>query len=172
MHGEATAAGVPGAPDVPVRLVAEGAAESVRRRARRWALDQGRHVAAITEALAEHGADAVHVHWGSTLGAAAARAADEAGLPLVAEVRFDLAGAAVAQTGGDLPAPAAAALRRAEPLLRRRFERHLERADAVVAASDGGRAAAPPGLAAGGRPAGRRGERGRRRALPPDRLRG
>ena len=72
--------------------------------------------------------DLIHSHWSSGVGAAAAQVASELGLPLVAEVRFDLAGATMVETVR-WPAPGL------EALLRRLFERYLRRADAIVAAS-------------------------------------
>lgn len=91
-------------------------------------LDGGHHQAAIERAARKCEADVIHVHWSSGLGLAAARAAEEVQCRLVAEVRFDLAGIVMTET-----------VQRSAPLLERGlrwyFERHLPRADAVVAAS-------------------------------------
>ena len=84
----------------------------------------------ISSAIGRTDARIVHVHWSSSIGAAALRAARLHGLPLVAEVRFDLAGAVASQS---LRGAAPPLLIRA---LRHRFERHLRHADAIVAASN------------------------------------
>lgn len=116
-------------PDVPLWHVLPTGLERLHRTVRRWAVDGRGLTRALVDIGREHRADAVHVHWSSTLGSAAADAADRLDVPLVAEVRFDLAGAVVSQTvQRDVPW--------LERLLRRRFERHLQRADGVVAASD------------------------------------
>ena len=112
-------------PGVPVRLLDPSPAERRWRRWRRWYVDRAALAAHITHAA--DGADLIHVHWASAIGAAAADAAEELGIPLVAEVRFDLAGAFTSETLA-LPAPF-------ERALRRRFEVHLARAAQVVAAS-------------------------------------
>lgn len=91
-------------------------------------LDGGHHQAAIEQIARECGADIIHVHWSSGLGLAAARAAENVGCQLVAEVRFDLAGAVMTET---VRMPVSLL----EQSLRWYFERHLPRADAVVAAS-------------------------------------
>ena len=106
--------------------------ERAVRRARRWSVDGPALRDAVVDAASAHGADVVHAHFSSTIGSAAAAGARRAGLPLVAEVRFDLAGAMAAQSLGALPA---GAVDRVEPLLRLWFERHLAGADAVVSAS-------------------------------------
>ena len=107
-------------------LAAEPSATERRwRRVRRWHLDRGALEAAIVQAARD--VDLIHVHWASGIGAAAADAAERLGLPLVAEVRFDLAGAFTSETLA-LPAPF-------ERALRQRFEAHLPRAARVVAAS-------------------------------------
>ena len=81
----------------------------------------------LEQALDDWGADLVHVHWSSGIGQAAARVAQRRGLPVVAEVRFDLASAATSQwLGTSWP--------RLEALLRRRFESHLGNAAAIIAA--------------------------------------
>lgn len=115
-----------------VRLLRSGTREQRRRRVRRPAVDGVALQRDIEQAVDDLGADLVHVHWSSSIGAAAASAARARGLPLVAEVRFDLAGAVTAQTAR-VPVPR---LRDGlEAALRRVFERHLLAADAVVAAS-------------------------------------
>ena len=89
----------------------------------------GRHLEEkIVAACRAHSIELIHGHWSSGIGMAAARAAQTLDLPFVAEVRFDLAGAVMTET---VQAP----LPFLEQALRRRFERHLRHADAVVAAS-------------------------------------
>ncbi len=107
-------------------------AERVRRRARRWAVDERALTRAVASAATTLGAGVVHAHFSSTIGAASAAGARRAGLPLVAEVRVDLAGAALSQSGRHVPGVVSS---RIEGPLRRWFERHLAGADAVVAAS-------------------------------------
>ncbi|MEJ5915143.1 glycosyltransferase [Pseudokineococcus sp. 1T1Z-3] len=115
-----------------VRQAPVSSSERRRRRLRQWAID-GRALRRATEtAVAELGAQVVHGHFSSTIGAACAGAARAAGVPFVAEVRFDLAGAAVAQTLQRVPPRLTEGPERAA---RRLFERHLARADAVVSAS-------------------------------------
>ena len=87
----------------------------------------------IEAAARAHGSELVHVHWASAVGAAAARAARRLGLPLVAELRFDLAGAMLAQSAGGR---AGGRTGFAEALARRWFDRHLGSAAAIVVASD------------------------------------
>lgn len=119
---------VPDALDGRVHRVPPSAREEWLRLLRTNAFDQGHHQAAIERAARTCEADIIHVHWSSGLGMAAARAAENTGRKLVAEVRFDLAGVVMTET-----------VQRSVPLLerglRRYFERHLPRADAVVAAS-------------------------------------
>lgn len=91
-------------------------------------LDSEHHQTAIQETARNHDADVIHVHWSSGLGLAAVRAAESFGCPVVAEVRFDLAGVVMTET-------VRMSIPFLEPGLRRYFERHLPRADAVVAAS-------------------------------------
>ena len=114
------------APSGVEALAAEPSAAECRwRRVRRWHLDRKALKAAVVRAARD--VDLIHVHWASGIGAAAADAAEDLGLPLVAEVRFDLAGAFTSETLA-LPAPF-------ERALRRRFEAHLPRAARIVAAS-------------------------------------
>jgi len=121
-------------PGIPLDVVEPSLSE---RRLRGWPAPFGRpfHVdgasleRAIVAAADRHKAELVHVHWSSAIGRGAEKAAARLGLPLVAEVRFDLAGAMGAQTFRGH----AAAIER---VVRRRFERHLEGASCVVAASD------------------------------------
>jgi glycosyltransferase involved in cell wall biosynthesis len=79
---------------------------------------------------AADGCDVIHSHYSSRIGAAAAEAAERLDLPLVAEVRFDLAGAMLSETlrTSTLTVPL-------ERVLRWRFERYLSHARQVVAAS-------------------------------------
>ncbi len=115
-----------------VRVCAPSDRERWLRRVRRFAVDRVGLRRCIEQAIDELGADVVHVHWSSGIGGAAADAARGRGLPLVAEVRFDLAGAVTAQTAR---LPFAAARERLETRLRAIFEGHLADADAIVAAS-------------------------------------
>ena len=120
---------------VPVEIVPPSGAERFLRGLRVPALRRPFHVDAralagrVEAAARAHRADVVHVHWASAIGAAAARAAGRLGLPLVAELRFDLAGAMFAQSAGGRA-------RFAEPPARRWFDRHLGAARVVVVASD------------------------------------
>ena len=114
-------------PGTEVRTMPPSLTETRLRRLRRWHIDRPALAAAIAEAA--RGTDLIHVHWSSGIGAAAADAAERLDLPLVAEVRFDLAGAVSSETLR-LPAPF-------ERALRRRFEAHLPRAARIVAASQG-----------------------------------
>ena len=101
------------------------------RRVRRWrAFDlDGSHLQRQIEAACERwDIEVVHCHWSSGIGDAAAEAARRRKLPLVAEVRFDLAGAMMTET-------LRLDTRWIESRLRRRFERYVPDADAVVAAS-------------------------------------
>lgn len=109
-----------------------------RLRALRAFYTDGSHLeAAICRQHRHQPVDVLHSHWSSTIGMATARAARRLGLPFVAEVRFDLAGAMMTET----VEPVLRALRlslptdRMERLLRRWFERHLVHADVVCAAS-------------------------------------
>ena len=113
-------------PGVPVSLMPPTPRERLTRKLRRFDLDG----AALADAIAEQarGCDLVHAHWSSGVGRAAAEGARRAGRPLVAEVRFDLAGAVTTES---LRGRASWL----EPALRRRFEGHLTGARAVVAAS-------------------------------------
>lgn len=127
-----------GSPAVPagmegrVLAATSSAPERARRRVRRWAVDGRALTRAVETAATDLGAGAVHSHFSSTIGTASARAARRLGVPLVAEVRFDLAGAALSQSGSAIPGALAD---RVEGPLRRWFERHLAGADAIVAAS-------------------------------------
>ena len=125
-----------GVSDVEVPPELEGRVEALSpspleqslRRVRGFFVD-GRHLERmIVAACRKHDIGLIHGHWSSGIGVAAARAAQALGLPFVAEVRFDLAGAVMTET---VRAPVALL----ERTLRRRFERHLRHADAVVAAS-------------------------------------
>ena len=91
-------------------------------------LDGGHHQEAIEQVAREQKADVIHVHWSSGLGLAAARTAEALGCSMVAEVRFDLAGVVMTET-------VQMSIPFLERRLRRHFERHLPRADAVVSAS-------------------------------------
>ncbi len=112
--------------DVEVHTIAPSRHELRARKWHRWAVSR-RHAA---DAIGEQarGVDIVHVHCASSLGLAAADAARRERKPLVAEIRFDLAGAVNAQS---LRGKA----RWAEPYLRSYFHRHIAHADHVAAAS-------------------------------------
>lgn len=114
-----------------IRVVAPSPLEARMRRLRPFAVDAGTLTRQVLAMVDEVGVDLVHTHWSSGIGWAGMSAARSRRLPLVAEVRFDLAGAVTAQTARLKPELARTAL---EEALRRRFERHLKQADAVVAA--------------------------------------
>jgi glycosyltransferase involved in cell wall biosynthesis len=113
---------------IQVRQAPTSRRERLLRRVRPFYVDAAALQREVERAAQDFGAEIVHVHWSSGIGWAAARAAARLGLPFVAEVRFDLAGAVMTET---VRRPVAMA----ERALRWRFERHLQRADAVVAAS-------------------------------------
>ena len=110
------------------QVAAPSARERLVRRLRPYDLDARNMARAVAAAAREGGAEVVHGHFASGIGAGAAAGAAAAGLPFVSEARFDLAGAMASASGNPLTL-------RAEPLLRRRFERHHARARAIVAAS-------------------------------------
>ncbi len=126
---------------VPVERLAPSGMERALRGApvpglhRPWFVDGAHLTRGIEAAARTHRAELVHVHWASGIGRAAARAADRLGLPLVAELRFDLAGAMCAQSG-TARAREAGRAGRIEALARWWFDAHLRRADVIVAASD------------------------------------
>lgn len=109
------------------RLCRVSTRERWQRRIRPFSLDGRSLERSLEAALDDWGADLIHVHWSSRIGRAAARVAERRRIPLVSEVRFDLAGAMTSQT-----------LRRSWPwlegLVRRRFESHLPRSAAIIAA--------------------------------------
>ena len=123
MHGATTAEAPSG---VEVAVMQPTRHERWTRHLRRFELDTAALAAVIAEAA--RGCDIVHVHWSSGIGRAAALGARLAKRPLVAEVRFDLAGAVVTES---LYSKATWL----EQALRRRFEAHVTDAAAVVAAS-------------------------------------
>jgi|GEM_PF-76929 len=98
------------------------------RRFRRYHVDGASFERWLDKELLRVRPDVVHVHWSSSIGRRAVRAGHRHGVPVIAETRFDLAGAMNAQTFGGR-------LEIGEKPLRRHFERHLLEADAVVAAS-------------------------------------
>ncbi|HEY3443283.1 MAG TPA: glycosyltransferase family 4 protein [Paludibaculum sp.] len=112
-----------------LHAVRPSALESWTRRLRPFQIHRQHLERAIISAVEETGAELIHVHWSSGIGKAAAAAAKRLGLPLVAEIRFDLAGAVMSETVR-LPAPPL------ERALRRYFDGHLDGADAIVAAGD------------------------------------
>lgn len=112
-----------------VSAVPPSARERRLRRLRRFYADPAGLERALGVAAGRVRPDLLHGHWSSGLGMAMARAAQAAGLPFVAEVRFDLAGVVMTETVRADVGPL-------ERALRRRFERHLRHADAVIAASE------------------------------------
>ncbi|MEE8600438.1 glycosyltransferase family 4 protein [Euzebya tangerina] len=114
-------------PDHDLVVCRSSPSEDRWRRIRPFHVDVARLRDEVVSAARAHDATIVHVHWSSGIGRAAAMAATRLGLPLVAEVRFDLAGAVVAQ-GAVTPEVI-------ESALRRRFESHLDDAAVVIAAS-------------------------------------
>ncbi|MGF1453212.1 MAG: glycosyltransferase [Opitutales bacterium] len=114
--------------DLTVEAVPESAFEK-RLRPWRWgAIDRPHLRDTIITAARDHRADLIHVHRSSGIGQAAAQAARALRLPVVAEVRFDLAAGINSESCRGWLGPA-------EWPLRRLVERHLPQADAVVAAS-------------------------------------
>ena len=112
-----------------LRLVPPSPLEQRLRGLRRFQVDRGHLEQAIERAVAELDADLIHVHWSAGIGRAAANVARKLGLPLVAAVRFDLAGAMMSETVR-VPVPGL------ERVLRNYFEGHLRQAQVVVAAGD------------------------------------
>ncbi len=112
-----------------VRLVSPSARENGLRRLRRFSMETRHLERAIEQMVIDHGADLIHVHWSGGIGRVAANVAARVGIPLVAEVRFDLAGAIMSETVR-IPLPGL------ERVLRRHFEGHLKQAQAVIAASE------------------------------------
>jgi glycogen synthase len=109
--------------------VPPSALESWARRLRPFQVHRRHLEEEITSAIEQSGADLIHVHWASGIGKAAAAVATRLNLPLVAEIRFDLAGAMMSETVRFSVPPL-------ERTLRRYFDGHLTRANAVVAAGD------------------------------------
>lgn len=126
-YGEESIASLEGLEDRG-RLVSPSFREQGLRRLRRFYVDPRHLERAIETMVIDHGADLIHVHWSAGIGQAAANVAARLGLPLVAEVRFDLAGAMMSET---VRIPLAGL----ERALRRHFERHLRQAQAIIAAS-------------------------------------
>lgn len=114
--------------EIPTKMVPVSPFERGFRRWR-WSTLDGKHLEQTirTEARAQS-ADVLHVHASSVIGMSAARAAKRLGLPLVAEVRYDLASAFNSESFGGR-------LSFCELFLRRYFERHLPSASVVVTAS-------------------------------------
>lgn len=112
------------------KLVAIGPSAGERRirKWRRYYVDHVRLRRAIDDTADRARPDLIQAHFASTIGSTAAGIAARRRLPFVAEVRFDLAGAVLSE-GLRLSVPPL------ERVLRAWFERHLSRADAIVAAS-------------------------------------
>lgn len=102
--------------------------EKMRRRWQRFYTDRRYLTAAIVTACAREKIDVIHCHWPSAIGTAAAEAARKTGTALVAEVRFDLAGAVMTETVGRGWPPM-------ESRLRFWFERYLKQAQGIAFAS-------------------------------------
>ncbi len=113
-------------PGVDVILCPPSRRDLLLRQLRPSLFDVDALARAIEEAAKD--CDVIHSHWSGGIGRAAARAAKRRGVPLVAEVRFDLAGGKTFDTlGCSLPV--------IEGILRSYLERYLREAEAVVAAS-------------------------------------
>lgn len=108
-------------------LCAPSNRERLARKLRSFSLEQGSLVDHLEKAVRNWSPDLVHVHWSSRIGRAAALVADRHKIPLVAEVRFDLAGAVTSHLFHSSSDWLAA-------FLRRRFDSHPPRAAAIVAA--------------------------------------
>ncbi|MCP4888632.1 MAG: glycosyltransferase family 4 protein [Planctomycetaceae bacterium] len=97
------------------------------RKLRPFSLDRRSLERSLDQLVDEWRVDLIHVHWSSHIGRAAARIAKQRDVPLVSEVRFDLAAAMISQT-----------LRQRftwlEPRFRRLFESHLQESNAIIAA--------------------------------------
>lgn len=114
---------------VPVAIAPDSSAERTVRKLTRFHVDGPSFERWLKKELLRIRPDIVHIHWSSEIGERAVRAGHEFGVPVVAEVHFDLADVVSRRfVGGRIPA-----LTR---LLRRRFERHLPHADAVVVATE------------------------------------
>ena len=109
------------------RLCVPSKSERCLRKIRAFSLSQKALEQSLSSMIDDFGADLIHVHWSSCIGRAAANIADRYRIPLVSEVRFDLAGAVSSQTfRRSVPA--------IESLLRHRFESHLSRSSGIIAA--------------------------------------
>lgn len=128
LHGVGTADMPVSALASSVRIAVSHGREQAVRRLRPFHTSVGALAEQIATACNDWQIDVIHCHWASGIGAAARRAADHAGVALVGEIRFDLAGATMSETVR-CPVPGL------ETLLRRRFDRFLRGADAIVAAS-------------------------------------
>ena len=91
-------------------MVTPSPREARVRRVRPFAVDAGALTRQVVAMVDEVGSDLVHTHWSSAIGWAGVAAARQRGLPVVAEVRFDLAGAVTAQTARLRPELAKTAL--------------------------------------------------------------
>lgn len=102
--------------------------ERSRRKLQPYFIDRAALKKKIETTIKRNAIDLVHVHFAGPIGLATALAAKACGRPLVAEIRFDLAGAVLTEL---LPCP----LPPLERVLRAYFDRHLRHADAVIFAS-------------------------------------
>ncbi|MDG2382476.1 MAG: glycosyltransferase family 4 protein [Pirellulaceae bacterium] len=109
------------------RLCAPSSRERWIRTIRRYSLDGRALERSIDAVIDDWRVDLIHVHWSSVIGRVAARIAKRRGIPLVSEVRFDLAAAVNSQTFRQR-------LTWLEPNLRVFFESHLADSQAIIAA--------------------------------------
>jgi glycosyltransferase involved in cell wall biosynthesis len=113
-------------PSVDVIICPPSRRDLLLRRLKPSLLDVDALARAIEEAAKD--CDVIHTHYSGGIGRAAARAAKRRGVPLVAEVRFDLASSQTFDAlGCSLPV--------IDGILRSYLERYLREAEALVAAS-------------------------------------
>ena len=127
MYGHSEVTQLPNQPN-HVALLEPSAREKMVRKGYGSYIDTAHLACEIDRLCATWSIDAIHCHWSSGMGRAAAAVAQKRKLPLIAEVRFDLTGAVFSETVGR----SAALL---EWPLRRYFEQYLRSADSIVAAS-------------------------------------
>jgi len=113
---------------VPVSSALDSTMERAVRRVMPYHVDGPSFERWLNKELRRIRPDIVHIHWSSEIGYRAVRAGHRHGVPVVAEAHFDLAGNVGGRLLGGRIAPLTTSLRR-------RFERHLSTADAVVVAT-------------------------------------
>lgn len=113
---------------VPVDVAPATAVERNLRRLHRFYVDGSAFERWLDKQLLRLRPDVVHVHWSSGIGHRAVRAGHRHGVPVVAELHFDLAAVVNRKAFGGMLGPL-------ESRLRRFFERHVRNADAVITAS-------------------------------------